>query len=163
MALELAEQSVAADGSLRVAFVPSGNALSVAVLDGDETKALTYSFTPSGFNRTTTENTIEDPRLTLRQSFTRPGTTSEALEVQYVFGGDDEVARIALAEGTTGTLVVRYAVANEDEWAAGDVVDLIPIQAGRQRKDPPTANSVWTITQGMYVTGTVQEDVVLVA
>lgn len=163
MALETAEASVASDGNLRIAFVPSGNAQSVAILAGGTTKALTYSLTPSGFNRAITENSIEDPRLTLKVVLSRPGTSTQTLELQYVFGGVSEVARPALAEGTSGFLVVRYSLPNATDWTVAQKVDIIPILAGKQRKDPPTANGIQTITQAFYVTGVPQDDVALVA
>jgi len=163
MALEIAEASVASDGHMRVAVVPTGNPKSVAILKAVTTKGITYSLTPSGFNRTTTENTIDDPRLTLRTVLSRPGTKTVALELQYVYGSAEEVARPALAEGTTGNLVARFTTANEEDWAIGQEADIIPFIAGAQRKDAPTANSVQTITQTIYVSGVPEDDAVLVA
>lgn len=163
MALETAEASVASDGNMRVAFVPTGNAKSVAVLIAATTKALTYSLTPDGFNRAITENSVDDPRLTLKVVLSRPGTSTQTLELKYVYGGGTEVARPALAEGTTGFLVVRYALPNATDWTVAQKVDVIPIQAGKQRKDAPTANGVFTITQSFYVTGVPEDDALLVA
>lgn len=163
MALETAEASVASDGNLRIAFVPSGNAKSVAVLAAVTTKALTYSLTPSGFNRAITENSIDDPRLTLKITLSRPGTSSQTLELQYVYGGASEVARPALVEGTSGFIVARYSLPNATDWAVGQKVDVIPVLAGKQRKDAPTANGIQTITQSFYVTGIPEDDALTVA
>ena len=55
MALETAPASQASTGNWRITYIPSGNALSVAILNGGTAKPLTYSFTPDGFNRTITE------------------------------------------------------------------------------------------------------------
>lgn len=164
MAQEATPLSVATDDNLRIAFVPSGDANSKAVLDAGTTKDLTYGFTPSGFNRSITQETINDPRLTLKQMLQRAGRVTEELEVQYVFGDSGDVAKVALAEGTTGYIVVRYAVANATAWTATtQKVDVIPIQCGKQRKDAPTENGVWTVTQKLYVTGPVETDVAIVA
>jgi hypothetical protein len=165
MAAEPVPSSVAADGNLRVTFVPAaGNAKSVAILNGGTAVPLTYYLTPSGLTRNITENSIDDPRLTLIQSLSRPGTTSQTLDLQYVFGDDtDDAARTALTRGTEGYIVIRYAIPNATAYTTGQKVDIIPVIAGFQRKDTPTSNSVLTITQSFGVTGDTQEDVALVA
>lgn len=164
MAAETVPLSVSTPATLRIAFVPGGSdPLSVAILGGATTKDLTYSLTPSGFNRTTTQAVISDPRLTLNQDLSRPGIVTETLEVQYVYGDTNDVAKEALAEGTTGFVVARYAVPNATAWTVAQEVDSIPVVAGVQRKDAPTANGVWTITQTLYVTGVVQRGAALIA
>lgn len=164
MAAEIVPNSVAADGNLRITFVPSGsNPKSVAVLNGATAKDLTYSFTTSGFTRTITENSIEDARLTLKQVLSRAGTTTQAVEVQYVWGDANDVAKTTLVEGVSGFFVLRYAVPNATIWTVGQKVDVIPITAGRQRKDAPTTNGLLTVTQGIYVSGNTEDDTALVA
>jgi hypothetical protein len=160
MALEDAVDSVASDDNFRLAFVPEGsNAKSAAILNAAE--EITYAFTPAGFNRTTTQETIQDPRLTKLQNLTRPGKVSEGVEVQFVFGGEGDVLTVLLAKDVKGTVVARYAVPNETPWTAAQVADIIPVQAGVQRKDAPTENGVWTKSQTLFVTGTVETDAIL--
>lgn len=161
---ELIEESVGSDDTLRVTFVP-GTVMpkTLTAVTATTSKSITYSLTPSGLARAITENKITDERLSLGQVLSRPGTTEEGIDLQYVFGGESEVARVALKKGTKGFLVLRYATDNDDDWAVGDVVDIIPVTCGRQRKDPPTKNGVWTITQSCYVTGVPEEDFVLLA
>jgi len=162
MAQEIVPGSVAYDDNLRIAFVPEGSdPLSVAVLTGPTTKDLTYSL--KAFNRTVTEAVIDDPRLSLKQTLQKRGRISETLEVQYVFGADDDVAAVALAEGTKGAIDVRYSLANATDWLAGQKVDSITIECGKQRKDAPTENGVQTVTQTLFVTGVSKDDAVLVA
>lgn len=163
MAAEAVPLSVATDGNFRVAFVPSGNALSVAVLVAGTTKDLTYSFTPAGFNRQTTEEMVNDERLTLLQVLQQLGRVTDKLDVQYVFGDSGDVAKAALTYGATGFIVARYAIPNATAWTIGQKVDVIPIKCGKQMKDAPTANGVFTIKQQLAVTGTVTDDGVLVA
>ena len=157
MALEDAVDSVASDDNFRLAFVEEGaNPKSAAILNAAE--EITYAFTPSGFNRTTTQETIQDPRLTKLQNLTRPGKVSEGVEIQYVFGGDGDILTVLLAKDAKGHLVARYAVPNETQWAAAQIADIIPVQAGIQRKDAPTENGVWTKSQTLFVIGTVDTD-----
>lgn len=163
MALEAVPGSVSTPGNLRIAFVPSGNALSVAVLVASTTKDLTYSLTPSGFNRAIGQDTIDDPRLTLVQKLSKPGNVTETLELQWVYGTDADVAGTALAVGTTGFIVARYALPNATAWTAAQKVDLLTIQAGQPRKDAPADNGVYTATQTIFLTAPTQYDAVLVA
>lgn len=162
MAQEAVPQSVAFDGNLRIAFVPDGSdPKSVASLTGATAKDLTYSL--KAFTRTITEAVIDDPRLTLKQTLQKRGKVSETVEVQYVFGADDDVAATVLAEGVKGAIDLRYSIPNETAWTAAQVVDIITIECGKQRKDAPTENGVQTITQTLFVTAPSQDDVPLVA
>lgn len=164
MALEATPLSVGTDGNLLVAFVPSGsNPLSVAILNGASTKAITYSLTPSGFNRATTQDTINDERLTLAQLLEQAGRVKETLEVEYVFGDTGDIAKVALVKDVAGFIVARYAVPNATAWTVAQKVDVIPIKCGIQAKSAPTANGVFTIKQKLFVTGSVTTDGVLIA
>lgn len=164
MALEATPLSVASDGNLRVGVVPTGsNPLSVAILTGGTTKLITYSLTPDGWNRAVTENTVDDPRLSLKQTFSRPGTYSETLELKYVYGDTNDVAKPSLTEGLQVFLVDRRSVPNATEWTIGQKVDVITVILGKQRKDAPAANGIQTITQTAFVISSTQYDAPLVA
>lgn len=163
MAVEATPLSVASDGNLLVSYVPTGNPLSVANLVAATTKAITYSLTPGGFNRATTQDTVSDERLTLAQLLEQAGRVKETLEVEYVYGDAGDVASAALTKDAVGWIVVRYAVPNATAWTIGQKVDVIPIKAGIQAKNAPTANGVFTKKQKLFVTGTVTTDGVLIA
>ena len=164
MALESTPKSVASDGTLRIWFVPAGsNPKSVAILNGATAKSITYSLVPDGYSRTTTEERIKDERLTMKQILERPGTIGDEVELQYVFGDAADVAAAALAEGVEGFLVVRSAIANDLAPTVGQKVDILTIQCGKQRKNKPTRNGVWTKAQNIFLTDQTQDDVALVA
>jgi hypothetical protein len=163
MTLELTPASVAADGNLLVAYVPTGNALSVANLVAGTTKAITYSLTPGGFNRATAQDTVTDDRLTNTQLFEQAGRVKETLEVEYVYGDSGDVASAALTKDAVGWIVVRYALPNATAWTIGQKVDVIPIKCGVQAKNAPVANGLFTKKQKLFVTGAVQTDAVLTA
>jgi hypothetical protein len=130
------------------------------ILTGATTKLITYSLTPDGWNRALAENAIDDPRLSLKQTFSRPGTFTETLEVTYVYGDTNDVAKVALAEGTAGFLVERRSVPNATDWAIAQKVDVLAILCGKQRKNAPAANGIQTITQTIYLTSVTQNDAV---
>jgi hypothetical protein len=158
MPLEVTPPSQQTDGFFRIAFVPSGsNNLSVAILAGPTEKDLTYSFTPSGFNRTYTENAVPDPRLTNIQVLEKPGTFMEHIQVQYVVTdlSAADVAYTALGGGglglINGLLSLRYGVANSVAWTIAQKVDSVTFTSGKPRRDPPVANGLQTMTQDLYL------------
>jgi hypothetical protein len=164
MPLDNVPASQASDGRWKIAQVPTGaNALSAPILKGGTAKNLTYSFTATGFNYTLAQAEVPDPRLTLISSLSRPGKTTESLEVSYVDSTDANSAAVALPAGTIGQFVVRRGVDNATDWAAGQIVDVITFMAGVQRPDAPTENGLDTITQGMYITDVTKRKAVLVA
>lgn len=164
MALEATPASVASDGNLRVTFVPSGsNPLSVAILAANTSYDITYSLTPSGFNHTINEQVVADPRLTLKQTFNSPGTTDESLVLQYVWSTDSISAYKNLPENTAGFFVVRVGIPNATAWTAGQKVDVMTILTGKQRKDAPTANGLFTVSQNVYIKAVTQYDSVLIS
>lgn len=164
MALETVPASSQSDGRWRITYVPAGsNALSVAILNGATAKPLTYSFTADGFNWTTAQATVEDKRLTLEQDLSRPGKTTETLEVKYVDSATADSAAVLLTAGTEGQLTVRRSVANGTTHTVAQKADVITFIAGAQRPDAPTENGLDTISQTLYITAPTVRKGVLVA
>lgn len=162
MALETVPASTQSDGKWRITQVASGsNALSVAILAAG--KPLTYSFTADGFNWSTSQVTVEDKRLTLTQDLSRPGKTTETLEVKYVASADVNSAAVILAAGSEGQLNVRRGVDNATVATVGQKADVITYVAGAQRPDAPTENGLDTISQTLYITAPTVRGGVLVA
>lgn len=161
--------SVPTNGTMSVIFVEQ---LAIpATPDIDEitdpsSVDLSCYLTGDGFNPSTTENTIEDPRLCQRQTFVQPGDYLDALEITYVFNptsAPDNQAQLNIPQGTSGFLVVRWAVDSEEPWGAGDIVDVYPVTFGVQRKQQPVRNSVHRIMQTPFVTAAVERDVLVIA
>lgn len=159
--------SVAADGNLKVVWVPAianPAAPTLAELNAASAIDLSCYLTADGFNPGTEEETVTDDRLCSRQSFARPGRTSDTLEIGYVFRGQDTAAVdnkafTSLKHLTTGFIVERWGKDYAAAFAAADVVDVKPVQCGVQRKQAPEANSVQRIMQTMHIVGTVRRDV----
>lgn len=164
MVAEIVPTSSESDGRWRITYTPlDADPLSVADLDGVDAVDLTYSFTPDGFNWTTTETRITDPRLTLKQSLSRPGKTTETLDVKYIDSEDDFAAAQVLLAGVEGHLTVRRRVANDTAFTVGQTVDVLTFVAGAQRPDAPTENGIDTISQGLELTAPTIRRGVLVA
>lgn len=163
MPLDLVPASSQSDGRHKIAYVPSGNPLSVAVVKGSPAKNLTYSFTGDGFNYSVDQAEVTDSRYTLDTDLSRPGKKKEALDLKYVDSDDPDSAAQILTEGTSGFFVVRRGKDNAADWAVGDKVDVITFTAGAQRPDAPVENGVDTISQKAFVTNVTKRKATLIA
>lgn len=151
-------ESMPSDGTLKVTFVAAYDGLVASVTGGTD---LSCYLTQDGWNPTTDEATVVDSRLCSKQDFEQPGRITESLEVTYVFNTLDEdadEARSTLAQGTVGFLVVRWGQDFDTAYAAAQEVDVYPVKAGVQRKQPPEQNSVHKIMQKLFITGPVIRD-----
>ncbi|MFJ3381913.1 hypothetical protein ACIPJ2_16060 [Curtobacterium sp. NPDC090217] len=148
--------SSASDGRHKIAWVPKPtdgstvNPLSIAVLA--TAIDVTYSFTPTGFKHDVTQAEAVDKRYTAPQDLSRGGKTSEKLEVQYVDSQDQGSADAVLTKDAEGWFVRRKYIPNDVAWTKDQLVDVISVQAGVPRQDPPAENQVDTTTQGMFIT-----------
>lgn len=162
MAAETVPTSVQSDGKWRITNVAVGaNALSVAIINAGA--ALTYSFTPDGFNYSISQATVTDARLTLTQDLSRPGRKTETLEVKYVASSDAGSAAVVLTEGTEGKLNIRRGVDNATVATVGQKADVVTYIAGAQRPDAPSENGLDTISQTLFITAPTVRQGVLVA
>lgn len=155
MAAEAVPISVNSDDNLRItAVAEADDAKSAADLAaGDD---LTYSL--KTFTRTIAEATVDDPRLTLLQNLSRPGKTTETIEVQGIFGDAGDVAYDVCAPGTILNIAVRYSVPNSTAWTAAQVADILHVKMGARRKDAPAENGIQTYTQSWYPVELTEED-----
>jgi hypothetical protein len=162
--------SFQSDGLWTVTYVPTGsNPLSAAILNGSSAKDITYGLTADGFTYAVTQAEVPDPRLTLVQSLTRPGKTTETLSIKYPDSIDANSPAVLFAPDSTtgaylsGFLVVRRGVQNGTAYAVGQKVDVITFQLGVQAPDAPAENGIDTITQGVYITSATQRKATVVA
>jgi len=161
MSLETLPPGVVADGNAKVVFVPTiadPTAPTVAELTAAGVVPLTYSGSGDGYKHEITDNQQTITRWTARQQIQFSSTTTDTVTYTYVYDGvdDDDVARTALAEGTSGFVVERWVTPNEDAFAVDDLLHVVPIKCGVQAPDAPVTNQEQTITQKLNVTGTVQ-------
>lgn len=160
--------SVVSDGMVRVVWVDA-----LAFPENPDKAELDAGFdatcylTDQGWAPALSEDTVNDPRLCSRQVFTRPGRHTETLPLVFVYNPEvpnEDEARATFVDRATGYFVARWGVDFEQDWAAGDLVDVYPTQLGRPNKQAATANTPLTIMQTGYVRspGT-QLDVLVIA
>jgi len=168
MALEAVPASTQSDGKWIIWNVPSGsNAKSVAILNGGTSKPITYGLTADGWNRSITQATVEDKRLTLIQNLSRPGRVAETIEVKAVESADvasaDAILTALAASGAETQFAVRRAVDNATTATVGQKIDLITGVVGVRRPQAPVENGVDTVAFTIYTTKVTETAVSLVA
>jgi len=161
--------SVLAEGNVKVVFVPTLATVSAVTLNAGVDISCYLMADWDG--PTAAQNTGESRRFCSRESFQRLGRTTWTIApLVYTYGpqddaGDINAAREALAEGTEGFLVVGFGIEPSADFAATDIVDIFPVEAGVQVKNPRGADEFapLTITQTLAVTNLVRQDVAVVA
>lgn len=159
--------SVPADGNLKVAWVPViavTTAPTIAEINAAGSKDFSCYLTAEGLGLTTEEQSVADLRLCSRQEFERRGRFKDGMDLGYIYNptsAGDNQAYSTMVPGTLGYIVVRWGVAYETAFAAAQVIDVYPVECGIRKKQPPTANTVLTVMQKMFVRGSVQRDVAI--
>lgn len=151
-------KSVKTGGTRRVLFVPGGVANKAAITKAEALAAENvscYLTRQGGFEQGGEQQTIADDRYCSTQSFEVPGTKQKTLQVQYVFNLNEpteDEARLALAEGTKGT-VIRFFQKDEDDdtFDTGDWYDAVDIECGEQTVVEGEENAVDKIRQKLFI------------
>lgn len=136
----------------------------VSELTGVGVVDLTYALTGDGFTHTVATADITISRYTLDQELTLEGKETHTLVVKYPYTNTEtDVARVALTPGSEWDIVHRLAYANEAPIAASQILDVIPVRAGKSVKDAPAANTELTRSQKLSIIGKVELDAVVAA
>ncbi len=142
-------------GTRRGIFVPGGvadlNAITVAeALSGDNVSCYLKTV-----NQTADQASIQDRRWCSSQVFEIPGEKTKSLQIEYTFNlgepGED-VARLALTEGTRGTFI-RFLQKDEASttFAEGDWYDAVNVECGEQNVIEGDTNEVDRISQKLFI------------
>lgn len=159
--------SVPADGNLRVAYLPTiadPQFPQLTELNAITTVDISCYITAEGFQPALEEQVITDDRLCSRATYEQPGRWQKTMTLSYVYNllsPADNDAYLALTYLTVGFVVARWQAPYETDWADGDLLDVYPIKCGKQMKNQPTANSVLTVTQKLFITGESIDDAVV--
>lgn len=164
---------VTAEGNVKVAFVPAiANLAAPTVAELTATGAVDITcYLPETWGGITADQAKgEQRRMCSKESFETLGRIKRAVaDLTYTYlpqSPDTDAAnkvKKALATGVNGFLVTRYGPDATDAFAVGDVVDVLPIEAGAQNKNTGGSDEFapLTITQGISATGVLEEDAVV--
>ncbi len=145
-------------GTRRVVFIPGGaadlSAVTLAEVQGADNVSC-YLTRAGGFEVGGEQQTITDGRYCSAQDFEIPGTKQKTLMTQYTFNLNEpteDKARLALAEGTRGT-IVHFLQKDEDSdtFADGDWYEAVNVECGEQIVVAVEDNAMDRIRQKLFV------------
>lgn len=149
--------AIPTSGTRRAVFIPGGVAdkkaiTTTEVQSGDN---ISCYLTRTGFAQGGEQGVIPDSRYCSSQAFEIPGEKQKTLQLTYVFNLDDaqnDVARLALTEGQSGT-IVRFFQKDEsdDTFEGGDWYDAVDVLAGEQNVIDGEENALDRIQQKMFI------------
>lgn len=148
-------KAVKTAGTRRVLFVPGGVADKSAITTTEAAAGENVSCYLTQFNQTADQAAIQDRRYCSSQVFEIPGEKTKSLQVSYTFNlGEptDDEARLALTEGTRGTLI-RFLQKDEDDdtFSADDWYDAVDVECGEQIVIDGEENALDRIQQKMFI------------
>lgn len=115
---------------------------------------LTCYLTDSGWTPGMSEERVPDNRLCTDQNYSKSGRKTFAPAITLVTNPEEpteDEARTTLIPGTEGYLVWRPLAPYEQAIAAGDLVNVYPVECGEQEFTDPTMNTVGTVTQQLHL------------
>lgn len=152
------------DGRIKVTYVPTiadKSAPTVTELAaGTDFECLITSLEPS-----IDEETVSVPKLCETITSQAPGRASYSWGMTFVRKEDEseDTAWTTLVRDTQGFLVLRFGVPFEQEYAAGDQVQVYPGRSGERRMQQPENNSATTFASTWFVDGQPELDGVVAA
>lgn len=140
------------DGKTRVAWVATiSNIAAPTVAELEAGSDFTTRVTPDGLN--TPAETADVDSSSLASTFTtnRVGRRSYSPEVTFKRGDNatDDLPWTTLTYQTMGYLVIRRVLAYTEAWAAGQEVEVYPVECGERNTIPPAPNEVGKFTSPM--------------
>jgi len=163
--------STPSDGFARLTLVPAVADLTAPTLDevtASSAVQISCYLTPDGWNLQATQDSAPDPRYCSAQDFEKPGRKRYTLSITGIDNTNSEneddynALADALAEYSNWVAVERRGLPFDEEFAAGQKVQLTPFQTGMKALLPPETNSVLKATWSTFVTGDVHTDVAIV-
>jgi hypothetical protein len=97
-----------------------------------------YEFPPDGWNESSSQETIQDPRLSLADVPEAPGKSTTSLEPTYFYGDPELELDPLLVKDARIFIVVRDTVDVTDDFAAAQKVDVYSVIVGKPRKNRAT-------------------------
>lgn len=148
-------KAVKTAGTRRAVFVPGGVADKKAITVSEANSGENISCYLNQFNQAGEQASIQDRRWCSSQVFEIPGEKTKTLQVTYTFNlasPDDDEARLALTEGTRGT-IIRFLQKDEDDttFEGGDWYDAVDVECGEQIVIEGEENALDRIQQKLFI------------
>jgi hypothetical protein len=147
------------DGNYKVSWVTTiANQAAPTVAELNAGITLECQITPDGLGRDASDESVDTSRLCSVFSTMQVGRTSFEVSLTLVrldesIGGVVDTAYSTLTKGLRAFLVVRDDLPSGTAWAAGQELEVYPVQCGTRSKAAPAANELQTFSLPLMVTG----------
>lgn len=146
-------------GTRRVLFHPTvADITKITKAEADAASDIScYLTRAAGWAPTGDQAVVADARYCSAQDFELPGTKTRQLNLQYTFNlgtPTDDVARLALLEGTVG--ILQHFLQKDDgdeEYAVSDWYEAVPVRLGMQNIVQVEDNAVDRMNQRAFIRG----------
>ena len=140
------------DGKTRVAWVTTiANIAAPTLAELNAGIDVTERITPDGLNIPAETADVDNSSLASTFTTNRAGRRSFTPEVTFKRGDEpgDDLPWTTLTYQTMGYLVVRRVLSYTTAWAAGQEVEVYPVECGERNTIPPAPNEVAKFTSQM--------------
>lgn len=146
-------RNVDVDTNVSIVVIPKATltdpeAPSAAILNA--APDVTYEHTTDGASPTSSQTTVGDPRFSLRDVPQKAGPVTHAFSPTYFYGDPELELDPLLEEEAEVFYIFRDGVAIEDDFAAGQTVDIYSCTVGHAQKNRAT-NGKLTKTTPLFV------------
>lgn len=142
------------DGNIRLTYAPAvANIAAPTVAELTAGTDLECLVTADGLSISVDEEVTSIPKLCETSNSQAPGRATYGVTLTLVRQDveAEDVGWTTLTRGTSGYLVMRYGVAHDQAWAAGDKVQVFPVKFGERRPQQPEANGATLFQSQAYV------------
>ena len=171
----IANPGVVTDGNFVLLFlayseIEDPENISAALLNGPTSFDATYDGVPDGLVHTPGNEELESGRLTLPQAIKREGKQTDTFDFEFAF--NPELKKIDpdatqtddyLKQGQRYWLIMRDGIEHDQDFKAGDIVTVAPVECGRISIPSRAANKEYSKKVSLKPVGKVLDEVTLVA
>lgn len=154
------------DGKTRVVWASSiANIAAPTAAECNGALELTKRITPDGLKTDPTTADVDTSSLASRFDTKKAGRVGYEAEVTFKRGDNptDDLPYTTFKYGVNGYLIIRRVIAFETPFAAGQQVEVYPIECGERANIAPAANEVAKFNSPMKVTDAPATDAMVAA
>jgi hypothetical protein len=140
------------DGRVKVTFATAcANVDAPTVAEANAGTALQDDITPDGLDISPATGKVDISNLGSKQYADKAGRVRFDISIKFHHRSPTDVPYNLLPYNTDGFLFVRRGVDATTAWAAGDKLEVYPVNTGEAMQEKPTPDGVWDFTSPMFV------------
>lgn len=140
------------DGRVKVTFATAiSNVAAPTTTELNAGTALQGYITPDGLDVGASTGKVNTSNLGSTFTTNKAGRREFDISVKFHHESPTDTPYNLLPYNTDGYLVIRRGTTASTAWAAGDKVEVYPVNTGEPMQEKPAPDGVWDFTVPMYV------------